>query len=140
MRDWVGKHWGNMGKQGEYNFPLAIVGNSKEHQGTVKFANILENIVISPRGKDPPPQKFEKLFFCGTVLKKSQPVVEVPFTWSTMLKILGVKFTADTEWLIQLNISDIISMVKILMSTCKSRALTPLGRIIMIPYEVRVGC
>ena len=74
MGDWVGKHQRNTGKQGEYNFPLAIAGNSGEHRGTVKFANILENIVISPRGKDPPPQKCEKLFFVAQLLKKSQPV------------------------------------------------------------------
>ena len=58
------------------------------------------------------------------------PAIAVPFTWANQITILGIELMADTERLLQLNISDIINKICILMSSWSSRALTPLGRII----------
>ena len=48
------------------------------------------------------------------------------------VKTLGITLVADTEQLIQLNITDIVQKVEILMQSWSGRALTPIGKIAVI--------
>ena len=48
------------------------------------------------------------------------------------VKIFGVTFTADTENLVQLNMTDLIKKVQILAQSWCSRSSTPLGKIVTI--------
>ena len=55
-----------------------------------------------------------------------------PLRWVDNVKILGINFVADTERLLQLNIVDIVKKVDMLRQSCKTRSITPLGKITFV--------
>ena len=56
----------------------------------------------------------------------------LPIRWVEKVRILGINFVADTENLLQQNISDITRKVEMLIQAWSTRSLIPLGKITVI--------
>ena len=55
-----------------------------------------------------------------------------PVTWVSETKVLGLVLVADTERLVQLNMSDLVKKLEVVIHSWKSRSLTPLGKIAVV--------